>query len=670
MDDNSEKFKLLIIEDDLLTRNSLSKSLSYLGFEVHDYSNGYEAIMDIKAGIIPEVILSDIHMPKLDGIKFAKLLNEFNIDVPIIYITAYSDNDEYISESINLTNIKGIVEKPVLDIELLANNIKSVILENKKNNIERETFLISANVDLKGNITFISKAYCDISEYSKEEIYGKNISFLKSYLEDSEIYTNSMFFEEIFFKLKEQKTVETEIECLSKSGYNYWLDATIQKTFNAKGEHLGYELFAKDISAKKYHELTLNQINDEKIKELEQTKEKLSIYNEELNAQNQELEETQIELEKTLNSFGSFFDYSPIPYITINKKLELINFNKCAQNTFHITPYMPHTSILKYMNKNSFYELMKSDLLNDKDSEEILLEMRISENEYRRYNVTIFNNPNNTNEYLLTFIDSEKELIYTEIIETQVEEQLKEINTKDYQLMQQSKMNSIGELIGNISHQWKQPLSLISVITTSILYQMKHGNYDINELENELLTIDEQVRYLAETIDTLNNIRKNEKLAIKVPLNEKIKDICKLAETKIKNSNIKLEYYFSEPDQEIRYYKGELTEVILNIVNNAKGQLEIKNVENPFIKIFTEFTDETAIIKIKDNAGGIPGDIISKIFEPYFTTKEENNGTGLGLHMCYKIITESFGGHISVSNIDDGCEFRIEIPKVAITIND
>jgi C4-dicarboxylate-specific signal transduction histidine kinase len=109
---------------------------------------------------------------------------------------------------------------------------------------------------------------------------------------------------------------------------------------------------------------------------------------------------------------------------------------------------------------------------------------------------------------------------------------------------------------------------------------------------------------------------------------------------------------------------GELSEVIINILNNSKDVLLSKEeIEQKWIKIDLDVNNDKFIITVEDNGNGIPENIISRVFEPYFTTKHKSQGTGLGLHMCYKIITESFKGNLSVKNSDNGAKFFIEIPR-------
>ena len=130
----------------------------------------------------------------------------------------------------------------------------------------------------------------------------------------------------------------------------------------------------------------------------------------------------------------------------------------------------------------------------------------------------------------------------------------------------------------------------------------------------------------------------------------------------LKDKDINLIQNIDEESVKIKLVKGELTQVLINIINNAKDALVERHVENPWIKIELKKQKEHALITIEDNAGGIPKDILPKIFDQYFTTKDDEKGTGLGLHMSYQIINDSFKGNLYVENSPFGAKFFIDIP--------
>lgn len=230
-------------------------------------------------------------------------------------------------------------------------------------------------------------------------------------------------------------------------------------------------------------------------------------------------------------------------------------------------------------------------------------------------------------------------------------------------LMKQSKMSEMGNMIGNIAHQWKQPLNVISTLASSTKIDTELGIMQKKNIINYMDKIDENVQYLSETIDTFRNFLKEKKEFKKVVLQKRINKALKIVEATLKKNFITLESNidYSNP---INYtlITGEIEQVIINIINNAKDALLENKIKEPLIKLNLLEEKNKIKITIEDNAGGIPHNILPKIFDAYFTTKDKSNGTGLGLHMSYKIITESLKGKLSVKNTQSGAKFTIEIP--------
>ena len=251
---------------------------------------------------------------------------------------------------------------------------------------------------------------------------------------------------------------------------------------------------------------------------------------------------------------------------------------------------------------------------------------------------------------------------YKNKLEEKVNQQIEELRHKDEQILQSAKMVSMGEMIGNIAHQWRQPLSAISIKASTIAFKNESNLLDLDELNKEMDTIVETANYLSRTIDTFRNFLKEDKELIKMNLQDVMYRSLNIAKPNLDNNYIELKQNITQDDILVQLTQGELEEVIVNIVNNAKDALVEKKIENPLITLSLSEKDMYAIITIEDNAGGIPDDIISRIFEPYFTTKHKSQGTGLGLHIAYKIIKESLNGNISVHNSSHGAVFNIELP--------
>jgi len=231
------------------------------------------------------------------------------------------------------------------------------------------------------------------------------------------------------------------------------------------------------------------------------------------------------------------------------------------------------------------------------------------------------------------------------------------------------KLSSMGEMIGNIAHQWRQPLSIIAMNMNNILADLDLDEVDDKNLKKYANGSIKQIEYLSKTIDDFKNFIKGDRTKEIFNLSSNIDGFLHLVNGTAKNNNINIILNLQE-DIKIDGYKNELIQCFINIFNNAKDILKEKNITKKLIFISTESINNKAIIKIKDNAGGIQSEILPKIFEPYFTTKHKSQGTGLGLHMTYNLIVDGMDGTIEALNqtytYEDekytGAEFIITLP--------
>jgi len=222
----------------------------------------------------------------------------------------------------------------------------------------------------------------------------------------------------------------------------------------------------------------------------------------------------------------------------------------------------------------------------------------------------------------------------------------------DKKLMEsQSKLASMGEMIGNIAHQWRQPLSAISTVASGIKVKKEFG---ILESQDEILqdmdVIIEQTQYLSKTIDDFRNfIREGDKKS-DIFISSVIDKTFSILNSTIVNNNINV-IINKVDDIKIDGYENELIQALINIINNAKDALrELDHDNDKLLFIDTRVIEDNFILSIKDSAGGIEEDIMDKIFEPYFTTKHKSVGTGIGLSMVYQILTEHHNAKIKAFN--------------------
>jgi C4-dicarboxylate-specific signal transduction histidine kinase len=184
-----------------------------------------------------------------------------------------------------------------------------------------------------------------------------------------------------------------------------------------------------------------------------------------------------------------------------------------------------------------------------------------------------------------------------------------------------------------------------------------------DDINKKMDLIVNKTNFLSETINTFRNFLKSDKSYKNLILENEIQDALNVVSSTLQNNNIDLQNMIPNGQStEIEMVSGELPQVMVNIVNNAKDVLLEKNVLNPWIKLdLSKNENGKHIITIEDNGGGIPDSVMPKIFDPYFTTKHQSQGTGLGLHMSYKIITDSLHGKLYVKNTDNGAKFYIEL---------
>ena len=240
-------------------------------------------------------------------------------------------------------------------------------------------------------------------------------------------------------------------------------------------------------------------------------------------------------------------------------------------------------------------------------------------------------------------------IIYKRIKKSiQIEKEL-EVNLKEKEKLfaEQSKMASLGEMLGNIAHQWRQPLSVITTSASGLKIENEFQLLTDEKLNSSVDSIVNSSNYLSQTIDDFRDFIKDDKKIISFNLKENINKNLEILKgnTKVHDINILLE---CEEEIILNSYPNELTQVFINIIHNSIDALKINKIKKRYIFIKAYKDKDTVTIEINDNAKGIQEDIIHKIFEPYITTKHQYQGTGLGLYISYKLINESMKGKITV----------------------
>ena len=246
-----------------------------------------------------------------------------------------------------------------------------------------------------------------------------------------------------------------------------------------------------------------------------------------------------------------------------------------------------------------------------------------------------------------------------------IKKELDKHQEKDRILAQQQKMVAMGQMIENIAHQWRQPLSVISTSASGLKLKKQLNILEDEELIKSIDKIVDTAKYLSDTIDDFRYFFKPQKDKTKFSLAKNIEKSLSFLEATLKENSIKVEFDYEDID--IIAYETELIQVFINIINNSKDAFIEKKIKDRVIFISIKKFPNRILIEIKDNAGGVEEDILDKVFEPYFTTKHQYNGTGIGLYMSNQIIKTHLNGDIFMKN----CSFKyknIEQKGVITTI--
>lgn len=264
----------------------------------------------------------------------------------------------------------------------------------------------------------------------------------------------------------------------------------------------------------------------------------------------------------------------------------------------------------------------------------------------------------------------DKLLELNQTLELKISDAVNEMQKKDTYMLHKSRLAQIGEIVSMIAHQWKQPLSTISALNISMIMAIELEQYDLSDkkqqkeflefLDNKLKKIEFYTNNMGQIITDFSDFYRPNKHQEECTLNDPVFQVYWLLEGNLASENIDL-YLELSSTSKVNLFKNEFVQVLVNIINNAREQFNEKGVEEAQISIKSYDRDNVAVMEISDNAGGIDKDIIDKVFDPYFSTKFDKNGTGLGLHMSKNIIKQHLDGKLYVENIQNGAKFIIEV---------
>ncbi len=246
-------------------------------------------------------------------------------------------------------------------------------------------------------------------------------------------------------------------------------------------------------------------------------------------------------------------------------------------------------------------------------------------------------------------------------LKKKIDEEIEKNRQQQVVLMEQSRLAQMGEMISMIAHQWRQPLNSLSLITQAVSLKYKMNKLDTETIDKFDNSSKNLIAQMSNTIDDFRNFFKPEKEKVLFDITASIVDTLNVLGPILEKEQIKIDIYMPETIY-VKGYQSELGQVLVNLINNSKDALIEYNIDTQkIIKICTKSDEEKNYITVEDNAGGIKDSVMHKIFDPYFSTKSEQNGTGIGLYMSKMIIEGHMEGKLSVENIDNGVRFTIEL---------
>ena len=568
----------------------------------------------------------------LENIHDIKYISSYSLvkDYPFIISTHLNYEDSLLAWNKKISEFFIVSIGIVLICLLFVLILVVVFIKNKNSEIamhklqieDHEKFrhlfhdssFLSAVLDKNGKLIEINNSALDFLGLHRDTVLNKNFWDFNCWPNKEKI-----FIEKLFDTDHPNEDFKQEINAFNKFNKKSVLEISIF-AINKDSDNYKYIAIGQDITGRKQKEQKLEQA----FTVFNSTKDGIVI----------------------IDKYNTIIDVNPsFELITGYDKKEILHKN---------------INILKSnVHDSKFYQKMWSDLTKYGSWEGEITNSKKNKELYTEWLTinTILDKENN----IISYIG-----IFSDITESKAKEAL--LKEKESVIFHQSKMAAMGEMIENIAHQWRQPLSIISTGATGVLMKQEYGLLEDNDLNKMMNQINDSAQYLSSTIDDFRGFLSTDKVLSDFDLKESIEASLKLISSKLKNRNIQI---INDCESfKIHGLRNELVQVFINILNNARDVLEEKELDSKYIFISTDKKEDSIFITIKDNAGGIPSDVIDKVFEPYFTTKHKSQGTGIGLYMSNQIVSNHLKGTLIAKNLefqyDDkqytGACFEITIP--------
>lgn len=246
-------------------------------------------------------------------------------------------------------------------------------------------------------------------------------------------------------------------------------------------------------------------------------------------------------------------------------------------------------------------------------------------------------------------------------LESKISHEVDKNRQKDQMMYQQSRFASMGEMIGNIAHQWRQPLNIMALVMQDIYISDQLGNLTSKKVEESYEKSNNLLQYMSQTIDDFRNFFKQGNEVEEFSLKDAVDSVYGLVSTNLSYNNIECSISVVQ-DSVVRGGLNEFKQVMINLLNNAQEAIQTNPDSQRHIDISIFQDKSKAFVQVCDDGGGMSKDVINKVFDPYFTTKNQTQGTGLGLYMSKQIIESSMHGSLTAKNVGKGAEFTVVLP--------
>lgn len=246
-------------------------------------------------------------------------------------------------------------------------------------------------------------------------------------------------------------------------------------------------------------------------------------------------------------------------------------------------------------------------------------------------------------------------------LEARVEQETQKRINAEHVLFEQSKLALMGETMSMVAHQWRQPLNSLGLAVQDIKEAYSYGELNKEYIDNVVATSMRQIQFMSKTIDDFRNFFSPGKAKTLFCIEDAVESILSIVSAQLKNDEIEV-FFSSDGRHTINSFEGEFQQVILSLVSNAKDAILENAPMQKYISINIESRDKAVVVTVEDSGGGISDEIMPRVFDPYFSTKEQGKGLGIGLYMSKQIIDRHMCGRLSVENGQKGARFTIELP--------